>query len=36
MQTIAYLLNRVLSKYIDKTPYEIWSGERLNLSYLKI
>ena len=34
---IAYfVLNNILSKSISKTPYEIWSGRRLNLTYLKV
>jgi hypothetical protein len=36
LQTVAYLLNKVLSKFVDKTSYEIWNGKRSNLSYLKI
>ncbi|KAK2417007.1 secreted RxLR effector protein [Trifolium repens] len=34
--TAAYTLNRVPSKKVDKTPYEIWSGKRPHISYMKI
>ena len=34
--TAAYILNRVPSKKVDKTPYEIWSGEKPHMSYMKI
>ncbi|KAI5429879.1 hypothetical protein KIW84_034458 [Lathyrus oleraceus] len=34
--TSAYTLNRVPSKKVDKTPYEIWSGKRPHMSYMKI
>ncbi|KAK2396677.1 putative mitochondrial protein [Trifolium repens] len=34
--TAAYTLNRVPSKKVDKTPYEIWSGKRPHMSYMKI
>ncbi|GJX26130.1 retrotransposon protein, putative, ty1-copia subclass, partial [Tanacetum coccineum] len=33
--SVARILNMVLRKKIDKTPYEIWHGKVLNLSYLK-
>jgi hypothetical protein len=36
LQTTGYLLNKVLSKFVDKTSYEIWNDKRPNLSYLKI
>ncbi|KAK2421692.1 secreted RxLR effector protein [Trifolium repens] len=34
--TAAYTLNRVPSKKVDKTPYEIWSGKQPHMSYMKI
>jgi len=34
LQTIAYFLNRVPSKFIDKISYEIWNDKRPNLLYL--
>ena len=36
LQVATYLLNKVPSKSVDKTPYEIWNGKRPNLSYFKI
>ena len=34
--TSAYTLNRVPSKKVEKTPYEIWSGKKPHMSYMKI
>ena len=34
--TTAYTLNRVPSKKVEKTPYEIWNGKKPYMSYLKI
>ncbi|KAI5405545.1 hypothetical protein KIW84_052365 [Lathyrus oleraceus] len=31
-----YTLNRVPSKKVEKTPYEIWSGKKPHMSYMKI
>ena len=36
LETVAFLLNRISSKAIEKTPYELWKGKRLGLSFLKI
>ena len=36
LETAAYTLNRVPTKTVDKTPYELWFGKKPNLSYLKI
>ena len=36
LETATYTLNRVPTKAIDKTPYELWFGKKPNLSYLKI
>ena len=33
--TAIHLLNRIPSKSISITPYEIWYGKKLNLDYLK-
>ncbi|KAI5428527.1 hypothetical protein KIW84_033492 [Lathyrus oleraceus] len=33
---LAYTLNRVPSKKVEKTPYEIWSGKKPHMSYIKI
>ena len=34
--TTTYTLNRVPSKKVEKTPYEIWSGKKPHMSYIKI
>ena len=36
LETIAFTLNRVASKSIDKTPHEMWPGKTPSLSFLKI
>ena len=36
LETAAFTLNRVPSKAVEKTPYEIWTGKRPSLSFLKI
>ena len=36
LETAAFLLNRVPSKAVQKTPYEIWNGKTPSLSFLKI
>jgi hypothetical protein len=36
LETAIFTLNRVPSKSVDKTPYEIWTGKHLGLSFLKI
>ena len=36
LETTAFTLNRVPSKSVDKTPYEIWNGKTPSLSFLKI
>ena len=32
----AFTLNRVPSKFVEMTPYEIWNGKKPNISFLKI
>ena len=34
--TAIFVLNRVPSKSVTETPYEIWKGNKPNLSFLKI
>ena len=34
--TTAFTLNRVPSKAVEKTPYEIWVGRRPNMSFLRV
>ena len=36
LETAAFTLNRVPSKAVEKTPYEMWTGKRPSLSFLKI
>ena len=36
LETVAYILNRVPSKSVSSTPYEIWRNKKSNLKYLKI
>ena len=36
LETCAFLLNRIPSKAVDKTPYKLWTGTRPSLSFLKI
>jgi hypothetical protein len=36
LETAAFTLNRVPSKSVEKTPYEIWTGKHPGLSFLKI
>ena len=36
LETAIYILNRVPSKSISSTPYDIWRSKKPNLKYLKI
>ena len=36
LETAAFTLNRVPSKFVEKTPYEMWTGKVPSLSFLKI
>ena len=36
LETAAFILNRVPSKSVEKTPYELWNRKCPNLSFLKI
>ncbi|KAK8631738.1 hypothetical protein V6N13_028518 [Hibiscus sabdariffa] len=36
LETVAFTLNRVPSKSVQKTPYEIWTGKRPSMSFMKI
>ena len=36
LETVVFLLNRIPSKAVEKTPYELWTGKRPGLSFLKI
>jgi hypothetical protein len=36
LKTVGFTLNRVLTKSIERTPSEIWTGKHLGLSFLKV
>nr|GEV81847.1 hypothetical protein [Tanacetum cinerariifolium] len=36
LETYARILNMVLTKKVEKTPYELWHGQAPKLSYLKV
>ena len=36
LSTINYLLNRINTKSKDLTPYEFWTGHKLDLSNLRV
>ena len=36
LETAAFTLNRVPTKAVEKTPYEVWTGKRPSMSFLKI
>ena len=36
LETAAFILNRVPTKAVENTPYEIWTGKTPSLSFLKI
>ena len=36
LETVAYILNRVPSKSVETTPYEMWRGKKPKLSFLKV
>nr|GEV29550.1 retrotransposon protein, putative, Ty1-copia subclass [Tanacetum cinerariifolium] len=36
LETAARILNMVPTKKVEKTPYEVWHGKALKLSYLKV
>ena len=36
LKTTAYILNRVPSKVVNKTPYELWTGKKLSIKHLHI
>ncbi|GKG24299.1 retrotransposon protein, putative, ty1-copia subclass, partial [Tanacetum coccineum] len=36
LESTARILNKVPTKKVDKTPYELWFGKVSNLSYLKV
>jgi hypothetical protein len=36
IKTVVHILNRVLSKSVSKTPYELWTGRKPTLNYLHV
>src|SRR6266496_2019360 len=36
LETTAFTLNRVASKSVETTPYELWFGKKPKLSFLKV
>jgi hypothetical protein len=36
LKTAVHILNRVPSKSVPKTPYEMWTGRKLTLNYLHV
>jgi hypothetical protein len=36
LKTTAYILNRVPTKATNKTPYELWTGQKPSLQYFRI
>ena len=36
LETAAFILNRVQSKAVKKTPYEMWTEKTPSLSFIKI
>ena len=36
LKTVIHTLNRVTSKSVLKTPYELWTGKEPSLSYLRV
>ena len=36
LDTVAFMLNRVPSKSVETTPYELWFGKKPKLSFLKV
>jgi hypothetical protein len=36
LKTAAHILNRVPSKSVPKTPFELWNGRKSSLNYLKV
>jgi hypothetical protein len=36
LETATFALNKVPTKFVEKTLYEIWTGKRIVLSFLKV
>ena len=36
LETVVFILNRVLLKFVETILYELWYGKRLKLSFFKV
>jgi hypothetical protein len=36
LKTAAHIINRMPSKSVPKTPYELWTGRKTSINYLHI
>jgi hypothetical protein len=36
LETVMFTLNRAPTKSVERTPYEIWTGKHLRLSFLNV
>ena len=36
LETVIFILNRVLFKFIETIPYELWFGKKFKLSFFKV
>jgi hypothetical protein len=36
LRTVVHILNKVPTKFVPKTPYELWTGRKPSLSYMHI
>jgi hypothetical protein len=36
LETVTFTLNRVPTKSVERTPYEMWTAKRPSLSFLKV
>ena len=36
LKTVVYILNRVPSKAVEKTPYELWIGKKPSIRHLHV
>jgi hypothetical protein len=36
LKTAAHIINRVSSKSVPKTPYELWTGKKSIINYLHV
>jgi len=36
LKNVMYLLNKVYSKFVQKTPFELWTGRKPSLKHLHV